>query len=70
MVWPGIWKDFATFVTARIVAFGDAGAGVLAVTGGPISGIAGVGGALLLAGVALLALARRPAAAREGSERH
>ena len=37
-----------------VTAFGDAGAGVLAVTGDPVSGIAGTGAVLLFAGVALV----------------
>lgn len=47
----------------HVTAFGDAGAGVLAVTGGPVGRIAGTGAALLLAGAALLALTHRRAPA-------
>ncbi|GIG51593.1 fibronectin type III domain-containing protein [Dactylosporangium siamense] len=41
-----------------VTAFGDAGAGMLAVTGDPVGGIAGTGAVMLLAGVALLTLTR------------
>ncbi|MET7425215.1 hypothetical protein [Dactylosporangium sp. NPDC005555] len=43
-----------------LAAHGDAGGGVLAVTGDPVRDIAGTGAALIMAGVVLVGLARRP----------
>ncbi len=66
----GVARYLTTSVTVaeayHVTAFGDAGAGVLAVTGDPVGRIAGTGVALLLAGAALLALAHRRAPRTSG----